>query len=286
MNLHDLIDRERPPQPWAEGEKIPWNDPDFSARMLREHLTQDHDMASRRQAVIDRHVAWIHNTCLHGSPGRVLDLGCGPGFYSQRLARLGHDCVGIDFGPASIDHARSEASRTGLEIEYTFGDIRKTDFGSGFDLAMLVFGEFNVFTVSDARQLLARMRAALKPGGRVLLEPHTFAAIENEGRAPPSWATAASGLFSPKPHCRLEEHFWHGDRQAATTRHYIIDAETGEVTRCAATMQAYTDEGYDELFRDAGFFMMRRFPSLSGGEADRHNALFVLVATKPDLETG
>jgi len=27
----------------------------------------------------------------------VLDLGCGPGLYASRLARLGHECTGIDY---------------------------------------------------------------------------------------------------------------------------------------------------------------------------------------------
>lgn len=280
MNLHELIVRKLPPEPWTEGEKIPWNDPDFSARMLKEHLTQDHDMASRRQAVIDRHVAWIHETCLQKKPGRVLDLGCGPGFYSQRLARLGHDCVGIDFGPASIDHARSEATRAGLTIDYTCADIRSADFGDGYDLVLLIFGEFNVFARSDAQRLLGKMHKALKAGGCVLLEPHTFAAVESEGRATASWETTSSGLFSPDPHCRLEEHFWHEDCQAATTRHYVIDAETGEMTRCAATMQAYTDEGYDRLLREAGFGSIQRTLSLSGGDEDRNEGLFAVLAKK------
>ena len=114
MKLQDIVDRELPPKPWAEGEKIPWNDPGFSERMLKEHLSQEHDMASRRQAVIDKHVSWIHDTCLNGKRGRVLDLGCGPGFYSQRLARLGNHCVGIDFSPASIAYAQSQAAQAEL----------------------------------------------------------------------------------------------------------------------------------------------------------------------------
>ena len=45
----------------SEGEKIPWNDPESSDRMLEYHLTQEHDLASRRFDIIDRHVDWIHN---------------------------------------------------------------------------------------------------------------------------------------------------------------------------------------------------------------------------------
>lgn len=56
MKLIDIIHRQPNPQPWSEGEKIPWNDPAFSKRMLKEHLSQAHDAASRRSETIDAQV--------------------------------------------------------------------------------------------------------------------------------------------------------------------------------------------------------------------------------------
>ena len=38
--------------------KIPWDEPAFSQRMLENHLSQEHDWASRRRAVIEQQVAW------------------------------------------------------------------------------------------------------------------------------------------------------------------------------------------------------------------------------------
>jgi 2-polyprenyl-3-methyl-5-hydroxy-6-metoxy-1,4-benzoquinol methylase len=55
-------------------------------------------------------VAWIHAELLGGTPTDVLDLGCGPGLYTERLAALGHRCVGIDVSPASIAFARARAA--------------------------------------------------------------------------------------------------------------------------------------------------------------------------------
>ena len=46
MDLNDLVNRQIPPEPWEEGEKTPWHEPEFSQRMLREHLSQEHDAAS------------------------------------------------------------------------------------------------------------------------------------------------------------------------------------------------------------------------------------------------
>ena len=168
MNILDLIHRTPVPEPWAEGDNIPWNDPAFSERMLKEHLSQEHDLASRRAETIDAHVAWIHSAVLGGKPSRILDLGCGPGLYAVRLARKGHSLVGVDYAPAAVAYAREQAQ--GLDCRFTQADIREADYGTGYDLVMQIFGEINVFRPADARLILNKARAALKPGGRLLLE--------------------------------------------------------------------------------------------------------------------
>lgn len=93
--LLDLVNRIPVPEPWQEGDNIPWNEPGFSKRMLDEHLSQEHDAASRRLSKIGEQVDWIHSELLGGHSTRVLDLCCGPGLYTSRLAALGHECVGI-----------------------------------------------------------------------------------------------------------------------------------------------------------------------------------------------
>jgi len=280
MSIADVIDPRTPAKPWAEGEKIPWDDPGFSERMLQEHLSQDHDMASRRQVTIHRHVKWIHETCLNGRPARILDLGCGPGFYLQRLARLGHTCVGIDFSPASITYARNQAADAGLNTDYVQSDIRLAEYGRDFNLVMFVFGEFNVFQRSDAQKLLSRANRALAPGGQIILEPQTYDIIQKEGNRSASWHGESSGIFSDRPHLWLEEHFWHDGCHAATTRYFIIDAASGTVKKYASTSQAYMEDEYDQLLTDAGFSEIRRFPSLAGTDQHRQDGLFALTAKK------
>ena len=281
MDLSDLLRRRIPPEPWSEGEKIPWHDPDFSRRMLAEHLSGEHDAASRRAEKIDRHVEWIHNDLLGGRTGRVLDLGCGPGLYSQRLARRGHECVGIDFAPASIDHAVEQADGEGLSITYRREDIRQADFGRGCELVMLIFGEFNVFRPAEGEAILTKAHAALTGGGMLLLEPHTFQAVQGIGRAPSAWYSSESGLFSDRPHLCLEESFWDEAARTATTRYFIIDVADGSVTRHGATCQAYTDDEYRALLSKVGFEDVQLLPSLTGDPAGAQEGLFVITARKP-----
>lgn len=118
--------------------KIPWDEPAFSQRMLENHLSQDHDWASRRLTVIEQQVTWITRQLPGGA--RILDLGCGPGFYTRLLAERGFHCTGVDFSPASITWARQQAQAANLNIDYIQQDIRTYHPTEPFDFIMMTFG--------------------------------------------------------------------------------------------------------------------------------------------------
>jgi SAM-dependent methyltransferase len=272
--LSDVVHRDMLPKPWEEGEKIPWNDPEFSRRMLKEHLSQNHDAASRRTATIKKHVDWLHGFVLDRWPSRVLDLGCGPGLYTARLSTLGHACHGIDFSPASIAYAVKHAPES---CTYVLGDIRTTDYGSGYDLVMLIFGEFNVFRPEDARLILRKAYTALNPGGKLLLEVSTFDAVYEMGNQPATWYSAKNELFADAPHLCLMESFWDEKQAVATERYFIVEAASGEVTRYASSTQAYENDELVEMFIKAGFQTPAFYPSLTGKPAEL-SEMIVLVS--------
>lgn len=280
MKLTDIVGRNAVPAPWSEGDNIPWNEPGFSARMLREHLSQAHDMASRRSETVARHIDWIAAEVLGPAPARLLDLGCGPGLYLQALAARGYECRGIDFSPASIAYARQQAAEAGLSIGYEEADLRAAGFGPDgqFDAVMLIFGELNVFEPSAGRAILSKAWAALKPGGRLLLEPAVEATVRRMGGEAPVWWSAQEGLFGDRPHLMLSEAFWDEARRAATKRFYRIETETGEVTRWASTQQAYSEAEYRTLLGQCGFANVRMFPGLASDQAGDFCAI---VAERP-----
>lgn len=244
--LSEVVDR--PPfAPWEGAHKIPWNEPAFSERMLREHLSQDHDLASRRFSKIDRHTAWIHGELLGGKPGRILDLGCGPGLYATRFAKLGHLVVGIDFSPASIHFARNESEANGLDSTFHLADVRDGLVGENYDLVLMVYGELNVFAPVEARLIVERARGSLRSGGKLLLEVSTEEAVRALGARPPTWRTALSGLFSDSPHLVLHECQWFPVQECAAERWHVVEAESCEVRQYSSTTKAYSLDGYRSL---------------------------------------
>ena len=280
MNLLDLINRKIPPDPWTEGEKIPWHDPDFSSRILPEHLSQDHDAASRRSELIDQHVEWIHTHILGSSASKILDLGCGPGLYTSRLARLGHSCVGIDYAPASIAYARRQAEQHRLDCTYIEADVRDATFGTGYGLVMMVHGELNVFRPEETRAILEKSRQASTGKGQLVIEVHTMEAVRAIGEQECWWDIKENGLFSEQSHLLLKEAFWDARLRVTTERYYIVDAHSGEVTRHAASTQGYQDDAYERLLESCGFSRIRKHLSLGGkkGVKDKNYVVFTAKA--------
>ncbi len=237
---------------WAGKHKIPWDDPAFSQRMLNEHLSQDHDLASRKQQTIVRQAEWIHEHFLGGGPSSILDLGCGPGLYARLLAGDRHQYHGIDFGPASIDYAKRESTGDG-RCEFTLGDVVTTDFGGPYDLAVMLYGEVNVFPPQNCARILAKVFDALSPGGHVLLEAHTYDAVKRIGTGENTWYKARSGLFSQAPHLCLVENHWFDDEGVAQQLFHVVETATARVITYKSTTKAWTNDEYYGLLGEAGF---------------------------------
>lgn len=79
----------------------------------------------------------IHANAPENRPLRILDAGCGPGFFSAVLSMAGHTVTGIDGSERMLAHARENAERAGVTPELLQGDFGALPFADGtFDLVI------------------------------------------------------------------------------------------------------------------------------------------------------
>lgn len=164
-------------------------------------------------------------------PGeRVLDVACGNGPFSRRMARAGADVVAFDFSERFIARARERSARPGDAIAYHVLDATdeaalRTLGERSFDAAVCNMGLMDMVEVAP---LLSALSHLLKPGGRfVYAIPHpcfhstatsiTGEQVDEDGEIVTHWAvkvrdylglTAQRGIGiigQPQPH-------WYFDR--------------------------------------------------------------------------
>ena len=66
-----------------------WDDEHISLQMLNAHLNPNYDGASRKLEFIEKSVDWISKILPSEHYPSVLDIGCGPGLYTERYAKRG-----------------------------------------------------------------------------------------------------------------------------------------------------------------------------------------------------
>ena len=100
---------------------------------------------------------------LNPQPGEaILDLGCGDGILSEKIAALGADVVGVDSSQEMIDAARHRGLNARLM------DATRLAFDHEFDA---VFSNAMLHWIkNDPDAMIAGVRRALKPGGRFVGE--------------------------------------------------------------------------------------------------------------------
>jgi SAM-dependent methyltransferase len=253
------------PEPWSNGGNLPWNDPDFSKRMLREHLDESHGAASRaakeRLLLIDKMWSWLD---LHiGS--RMLDMTCGPGLYAVEFAQRGCLVTGIDFSPAAIAHAIGLAKEKTVDDACRFieQDVRSATLEpNSFDAAAFIYGQLSVFPREDARSLLTKIASALVPGGRLCIELLNPSKVDKKNSS--WWFTDDKGLWGDDPFLHLGERFWLEEQQMSIERFQILSLDNGELSRITLCDQAYSVESMVDLMKESGFDPVDVYPAWDG----------------------
>jgi SAM-dependent methyltransferase len=102
-------------------------------------------------------------------PGmRVLDVGCGPGRHAVALARRGIAVHGVDLSPDFV--ALAHGAATELPATFEVLDVRDLAFTDEFDAAIcLCQGGFGLLGGEDDEGVVARIAAAVRPGGAVAM---------------------------------------------------------------------------------------------------------------------
>ena len=113
------------------------------------------------------------------TPGRAIDLGCGTGRNSLRLALSGWEVTGVDVSSVGLEMAAERAATEGATLHLVQADL--LDFEPevcSFELVVVA----NIHLMPEQRDLFfARAAAAVTPGGHLFIVGHHVDAFGTTG---------------------------------------------------------------------------------------------------------
>ena len=134
---------------------------------------------------------------------RILDVGCGTGYFAREMARRGASVTGVDISPRMIEHAVHAESQDPLGIRYLVHDAANLlDYFApeSFDMATSCLALQDMPELPD---VLECIRSVLVPGGR-LVASITHPCTDTPFR---EWARDESGR---KKWLRIDRYFERG----------------------------------------------------------------------------
>ncbi len=222
MNKKKLSIANQKPKVYEKGDSVMWTDEHISKQLLGFHLNPEIDAASRIPDSINNTIEFILKCC-NKSQMNILDLGCGPGIYSEILSKKGHNLTGVDFSKNSISYAKNQAIKKSLNINYICKDYLELDYENQFDLVILIYTDFGVLLPTERKILLENIYKSLKPNGTFVFDVLNDRNIKQKFLEQKTWSFENSGFWKPRPYLELTNSFNYSKEKVFLKQHTIID---------------------------------------------------------------
>ncbi|MGM0867605.1 MAG: class I SAM-dependent methyltransferase [Bacillota bacterium] len=276
--MEKLLEIAKNPEPFEEGTQEIWLDPDRADLVLKSHLDENIPGGSRDSRFINETIDFINKIAPLEKYKKVIDLGCGPGLYSQNLAKKGYDVVGVDFNQKSIEYAISEAQKKDLSIDYRNEDITKLEIENEFDLALLIYQIYGVFSQENRKKILSNIHRGLRPGGLVLLDVLSETSYEKFEQNL-MWRLSGKGdLFSDKEHLTLYASLKYPNK--VTLAKNVIVFDDGKLVNYNYWNQTFSIEDLEKEVNDVGFTLKQVYANVNGGDYVNNSDFFAAVLMK------
>ena len=222
MNIRKLNNAVQKPKVYEKGDSVMWTDAHISKQLLKLHLNSEIDAASRTPKSINNTIDFLLNLC-NKPQMEILDLGCGPGIYTEKLAEKGHRLTGMDFSENSISYATDQAQIKNLNINYVCQDYLTLDYSNQFDLVILIYTDFGVLLPDERNIMLENISKALKPNGLFVFDVINDKGIDQKFQELQTWTSANSGFWKDRPYLELASGYNYPNENVFLKQHALID---------------------------------------------------------------
>lgn len=275
--INKVFEYSKKPKLYAQSTSKFWDDKHISKMMLKAHLNPTLEAASRKHDFIDKSVKWIETIAPRQRYNKVLDLGCGPGMYTHRLANKGYKVTGIDFSKRSIGYAKNKAEKQGYNIEYIYKNYLEIEYSSEFDVILLIYCDYAVLTHDQRKALLGKIYTAMKKGAKFIFDVFTPKQYEDDEETH-NWYLEESGFWRPQKHICLESNYIYDDN--IRLNQYIVLDKEGNVNAYRIWHRYYTEKMIRKELEESGFVKTQIYSDVTGKPYCNDSKTICIVAEK------
>ncbi len=273
-----LVAKLEKPDLYVDGDLEIWRDEHISKGMLEAHLSEKTEAASRNRAFINRSVEWISNIAPVAENPKILDLGCGPGLYTERYRKAGYEVTGVDYAKRSIEYAMDRDSLMGRSIKYICADYLSVELEEKFDVITLIYCDFGALKIHEQTKLLTRIEKWLKPGGKLIFDVLTKYYFENHDHLATWNLQKNSGYWKPEPYICIEKQ-WDYENNIKLHQYVLIDSEN-RIETARVWTHYFSKEMILERLKTFNYDKIEFFSDVAGKPYVETNEILCVVVEK------
>ncbi len=221
----------------------------------------------------DAEVAFIERALGLTEPCDLLDLCCGHGRHSVRLARRGYRVTGVDISAYNLEKAVEHAEEFGVEVTWREADMRDTGLAnSSQDVVINMFSAFGYFDDAENQRVLEEVARVLRPGGQFFVD------LVNRDSLMRRFETRRAGERRDGRTGVEEREFDSTTGSIATT--WTVTEPDGERIEHTHTIRIYTLQELEVRMAQAGLTVEEAWGGLDGADLTMDSYRLVVLARK------
>ncbi len=208
--------------------------------------------------------------------GILLDLGCGTGSMSVKMAQKGFDVIGVDSSIGMLNAARQKAFENEAEILLLNQSMQEIDLYGTVDCAICVLDGINHLSNADeVRRTFARVSLFMNKGGAFAFDVNTIHKHKN---------ILADNVFVYEPEnlfCTWQNNYNSGDNSVDITLDFFEEEDGAYYRSCESfTEQAYELADIEKWLEKAGFEVVGIYDDMTADEVKPESERAVFLAKK------
>ncbi|MHA2032875.1 MAG: class I SAM-dependent methyltransferase [Candidatus Kariarchaeaceae archaeon] len=255
-----------------------WTNEHTSKQMLKYHLNESVDVASRNRNFIESSLDWIVSHFEVNNKTEIADFGCGPGLYTNKLAERGAIITGIDFSENSLNYAKQVAAEKSLKVNYFLTNYMDFETTNRFDLITMIMCDLCVLSPEQRKKMLSKFHSLLKPDGSVLLDVYSLNSFNQKEESATYELNQLNGFWSPEDYYCFVNTFKYEKEKVILDKYTIIEESRKHVVY--NWLQYYSKESLVKEFEANGFNIEHLFADVSGKAFTSESKEIAIVAKK------
>jgi len=209
---------------------------------------------------------------------KVLDVACGTGEFSVRLAAKGYQVTGVDLSDEMLAIAKAKADQYGLAIPFYQQNMIELDTGEQYDGIVIFCDSLNYLHAEmDVQSTFQQVYKQLKQGGLFMFDVHSVYKMEH--------------IFAGQTFADVQDevsYIWNSfeGKEAHSVEHeltfFVKEEESDQYERFDEDhyQRTYPIEKYETWLKEAGFTLKEVLADLEDCEPTNESERIMFVAIK------